>query len=57
MSEDANEVKEPCQECAGECGLVCECSNCDCKHSTYGKLSKETALFIAEFTHREKGVK
>lgn len=56
MSEDKPEVKEPCQECAGECGMVCECTDCDCKHSTYGKLSKETALFIAEFAEREKGV-
>lgn len=43
--------KAPCQECAGECGLVCECTDCSCNH-----LSKETAALVAEFSHREKGV-
>lgn len=45
-----SEPKEPCQECAGECGLVCECSDCDCK------LTPETASLVAEFSHREIGM-
>ncbi len=58
-----NDAVKDCAECAGECGLVCECADCPCVAATKKKkpvvdvaLDKETAALVAEFQNREKGV-
>jgi hypothetical protein len=55
-------VVKDCTECAGECGLVCECADCSCVDSEPKQkienvpLDKDTAAMVAEFQMREKGV-
>lgn len=50
MTQNDKDVKT-CAECSGECGLVCECTECECGK----KLTPETAALVDTYSLREKG--